>query len=467
MDTSGTSDAPLRTPIEHTDFLGFSEGEAAALRLAEYKLSKTLGKGAYGTVKLAQSLENGSFYAIKIVDAKVLKRKRKEKMVEAECGVLANIRHPNIISLREWFLHEERYYLVFELASGGELCERIESLGFLNESTVAMLIATIFNALAFLGDHNIVHRDIKVDNLCFLDPTPGAPLCLVDFGIARVIEDTSSDNLLNSVCGSLAYTAPEVLRKTGYSLGVDVWAAGCVAYVLLSGGKHPFLDPASTGGIADMCGKIVRGDVSFSSPAFSKVSPLAKEFLLWVLDPNPETRPTAHEVLNHPWIRSRCPADFLDYLMEVNEDAEWQGIRNRDRKAALERTASQASLADSYPPEITITADDTFSSPLRKPGDTLNRRGTLASLGRRPSVFRTGGVDILNAEGGRLSGTNPDLLQGDDDSDAVEAAKARSRMGKLKRHWADVLKVVSSLKVWEGVVRKGSGDLVENAMDRE
>lgn len=469
---------PEPTPAALAEYVGFTAGQNAADRLEDYEIGKLLGKGTYGAVRLARHKPTGSAYAIKTVTKALLARKKKEQMVELECGILSKIKHPNIIALREWMEHDDKYHLVFELATGGELLERIDDLPSFTEGGAAAVVATMLNALAFCHDHGIIHRDIKVENLVWKHKGPNAPLCLVDFGISRVIDvsEGAAPELLKSICGSLAYTAPETLKRVGYNVGVDIWATGCIAYILLSGGRHPFLDTRENAGIAALCNRIIKADFNFNPPTFKSVSDLGKDFIRRLLDPNPATRPSAHEALNHEFIRKYCPPGYLDYLVEVNEEAEFMGISNRDRKASQQELPLLQTVVEDD--ETTVTPPSPISPTLpepvlRKAGDTLNRpralsntleRGAHARRGSQllirrgsllPNALSTGQLvtvdiapDILQDSAVQPSAAQPDLFLADKVVDAPERVVAT----EAKERWGKVLKLVSSVKVWEGLV---------------
>jgi serine/threonine protein kinase len=455
MKSQSDSDASRTLPAELASFIGYSSGAEAARRLAEYEITTLLGRGTYGAVRLATHKPSGASFAVKTVTKAILARKKKESLVEMECSILSKIRHPNIVSLREWIEEEDKYSLFFELASGGELLDRIDMLESFTESSAAAVVATLLNALAYCHDHGLIHRDIKAENLVWKHKGPNAPLCLVDFGISRILDVSEGppEDMLKSICGSLAYCSPEVLKRVGYGLGADVWAAGCIAYILLSGGQHPFFSTDEDIGIAGLCTRIVKADFHFSPEPFGRVSELGKQFLRTILDPDPTTRPSAHAALNHEWIRTCSPPGYLEFLMEINEEAEWEGMSVRDRKAMV--AESGRGIATAVESEDDEPDREEAETPLlRTTGDTRNRRGTLHSLGRRGSIFTLGrresrrisvigeplAPNILHGPSVKPTDSRPDLLE--------HAEEGRS---KAKEKWSMVLKLVSCVKVWEGV----------------
>ncbi|KXS21883.1 Pkinase-domain-containing protein [Gonapodya prolifera JEL478] len=280
-----------------------SVAASARSKKNEYKIQGTLGEGTYGVVKMCEHVPTGMKYAAKIIQKKYLKEHRFQDLVHKEVAVLRKIRHENIVSLVEFFETPETYYLIFELATGGELFDKILEIhdsqaeqGSFTEREAAVIIATVTNALAYLHDLGIVHRDIKPENLLFKTKDASSPLTIVDFGISQVIQGDRS--LLTTVCGSPGYTAPEVLRRHPYDTKVDIFALGAVTYSLLVG-YGPFAEAPDMVALSD---RVVTGNYQFDSPTWDPISGLAKDFIRQCLSVSPNHRPTAHTLLRHPWI---------------------------------------------------------------------------------------------------------------------------------------------------------------------
>jgi calcium/calmodulin-dependent protein kinase I len=428
-------------------------------QIQNYVFMQTLGKGTYGTVKLALYKPTGAQYAIKIIRKDIiLQKKKKLDMVEKEVEVVGRVRHVNIIGCQEWFEAPDKFYLVFELATGGELLERIGNMRTFTESQACYVVATLLNALAFLHDHGVIHRDIKPENVMYKENRPNSPLVLVDFGIAKVLDESPPDGmdprLLKTVCGSLAYTAPEVLLRRGYSYPVDVYGVGVMLFILVTG-RHPFFDREEDIGVSGVIQRICKGIIVtlpegrivipahlsylLAQPPPPPFNRLSQDFILFLLKllSLPDTRPSAHEALNDPWISKWCEPNWLNWLMEVNEWSEWDGVSRAQSRVQAETKAStvdsvQASgpsaedfvdnsdlgdhsqmdslplsepdLEFQYPTGAQDTQDQrTASSDIiqtllrspvkvqtieRKPGDTLNPVGTL----RRKTKGKSGNL---------------------------------------------------------------------------
>ncbi|KAF9582222.1 hypothetical protein BGW38_000488 [Lunasporangiospora selenospora] len=252
-------------------------------RKKHYDFGRDLGTGTYGTVKQAKSKDTGEDVAIKIILKKTVKGH--EEMVEKEIGVLRNLNHPNIVNFLDWFESRDKYYLVFDLASGGELFDRICDQGRFTENNAATIMKEVINAIEYLHGKNVVHRDLKPENLLYKDNTMDSPLMIVDFG----------------------YAAPEVLLRKGHGKPVDMWSIGLCGYA-------PFQAETDQ----QLVGEIARCNVVFHERYWRDVSVEARDFIKCLLRANPDKRLTATEALQHKWITTETGSD-VDLLDNVKE----------------------------------------------------------------------------------------------------------------------------------------------------
>ncbi len=312
-----------------------------------------------------------------------LEEHKKLDMVKQECAILSLVKHPNITELYDWFETRDKFYMVFDLASGGELFDRIVQKGKFTERDAAVIIATIINAVKYLHDppHEIVHRDLKPENLLFKDKAPDSQLVLVDFGISKVLEGQTG-NVMTTVCGSPGYTAPEVLRRVPYGKTVDMYSCGVITYTLLCG-YGPFSEAKD---LVTMCDRIVLGQYEFESPWWDNVSPLAKEFVKKLMEAKPEKRLTASEALEHEWITSLTPAGYIKWLKDVN----WECMKREYRALGLEPPADSSTVPivpQNYTTPHQIAKIETIAR--------LSEQGNFPEIGVVPPVLE--GADTMTS----------------------------------------------------------------------
>lgn len=274
-------------------------------RKALYKQGRTLGAGTYGIVREADG-PTGKV-AVKIILKKNVKGN--EQMVYDELKLLQRLNHPHIVAFRDWFESRDKYYIVTQLATGGELFDRICEYGKFTEKDASKIIREVLDAVTYLHANNIVHRDLKPENLLYLTPDSDSSLVLADFGIAKMLD--SGDSMLNTMAGSFGYAAPEVMLKKGHGKAVDIWSLGVITYTLLCG-YSPFRSESLPELIEECC----NGRVIFHERYWKDVSKDAKTFIGELLQPNPEDRPTSGEAFNHRWLKGETATDH-DILPEI------------------------------------------------------------------------------------------------------------------------------------------------------
>lgn len=250
-----------------------------------------LGKGSYGSVAKAVDRRTGSIRAVKTVYKPKIDNVTRLKR---EILIMKALDHPNIIRLFEVYEDELHLYFIMEICTGGELFDRIIKAGHLSERYAAAIMRQVFSAVAYCHSLNIMHRDLKPENLLFADQSSVSPLKVIDWGFAA---QCGKNHRFSSVVGTPYYVAPEVLYGN-YNKLCDLWSAGVILYILLSG--YPPFHGKDNKEILD---KVKTGKFNFDTKAWRKVSDYAKDLIRRLLTFDPRRRITAQEALKHPWIQ--------------------------------------------------------------------------------------------------------------------------------------------------------------------
>jgi calcium-dependent protein kinase len=259
--------------------------------------SKVLGTGYSGAVRLAKAKQGdrSKSFAVKTFSLRGLTVKKKQRL-HSEIEVFLSMDHPHVARLLDVYETDFDISLVMECAAGGELYDRVKKLKFFPEQKAADATRQILLAVNYLHSRGMVHRDLKLENFLY-DIEDSDYLKMIDFGFSKY---TGRESRMKTSCGTLAYVAPEVLRRT-YTSKCDLWSVGVIAFVLLSG-TLPFAGDTSE----DQIDEIKLGNFSFKPKYWSSVTQIAKEFIKALLQVNPDRRLDSRAALNHRWIVEHC-----------------------------------------------------------------------------------------------------------------------------------------------------------------
>jgi calcium-dependent protein kinase len=280
-------------------------GETKGKLLDSYEVIKQLGKGGYGKVYEVKNIKTGEIRACKHLSKLNIKNLDKFRR---EIEILKKMDHPNIIKLYEVYESERSLYLIMEECKGGEIFDRIiqhiQEKKMYSEKDAAIIFEQVMSCIAYCHNRNICHRDLKPENLLYLNAgdEKNNRIKVIDFGLSQ-----ACDRLKTKV-GTAYYVSPEILSGT-YTHLCDIWSAGVILYILLSG------DPPFNGANDnEIYTKIAQMKFSFPERKWKNISNDAKDLLCHMIVPEKE-RYTAEQVLSHPWFKnaSDVPLSSIEF----------------------------------------------------------------------------------------------------------------------------------------------------------
>ncbi|KAF9193145.1 hypothetical protein BGZ51_004117 [Haplosporangium sp. Z 767] len=316
--------------------------------VGNYHLGDVIGQGTYGKVKLATHALTGQQVAIKIV------AKAHAAIITREIYHWRCLSHANIAHLHEVLTTESKIYLVTEYCPKGELLEALIRDGRCKPALAKRWFRQICLAIQYCHAKKIVHRDLKLENI-LLDSQDN--IKLIDFGFTRECE---SKKLLESYCGSAAYTAPEIIVGKKYSgPEADIWSLGVILYTLLAG-YLPF-DDDNESVVQD---KIVELDYELPNELFCKDS---QDLIRGILKEDPKERLSIEHILGHSWWTSGSEGDEECAEMDSKNSQEQDmdaGATNHGRQGSLTKREIHPVNSSQNPGDIVYSGSPQLASPL-------------------------------------------------------------------------------------------------------
>ncbi|CAF1075592.1 unnamed protein product [Adineta steineri] len=258
------------------------------MKIGKYFLERTIGKGNFAVVKLATHCDTHQKVAIKIIDKSRLEPNDHKKL-EREIAVMKSLIHPYIIRLYEVMESKNLIYLVTEYASNGELLDLLLREKRLSEAKAKEKFRQLVLAVEYIHSKNIVHRDLKAENL-LLDSHGN--IKVADFGFANIFKPNSK---LQTFCGSPPYAAPELFQCLPYlPEKVDVWSLGVLLYIFVCGHL-----PFDSNNLAELRKRVLAGQ--FRLPFY--ISSDCSSLISHMLTVDPGQRYTINDIKIHPWLQ--------------------------------------------------------------------------------------------------------------------------------------------------------------------
>ena len=302
-----------------------------------YKKLLTLGSGTYGTVKKVCLIKNQlTIRAMKIISKEnIMEGVDNSKLID-EITILKKLDHPNIMKIYECFVDKDNFYIISDFCDQGDLLGKLEKLGKMNEIVVKFIMDQVFNAVAYLHSKNVLHGDIKLENILlytasknkgrrftsinmdinhlidlqkeinksqtftkrsknYVNDMLNYEVKLIDFGCSKYFANKKKHKRLSGIIGSTLYCSPEVVDDL-YDEKCDEWSCGVLMYMLLCG-EPPFQGNSEE----EIFEKIKKCDYNFKPAEFKDVSDNCKDLIRKLLEPKKRKRIKASEALRHPF----------------------------------------------------------------------------------------------------------------------------------------------------------------------
>ncbi|KAF7047494.1 hypothetical protein CFC21_056420 [Triticum aestivum] len=278
--------------VKETKKVVRSEDDLGNKMINQYVHLGKIGAGSYGKVVLYRNIEDGKLYAVKVLNkphmmkVRVVRSETAMTDVIREVSLMKMLSHPNIVNLIEVIddPNSDKFYMVLEYVEGKIVWDK-----GLGEATCRKYLRDIISGVMYLHSHNIIHSDIKPDNLLV---TSTGNVKIGDFSVSQIFED--DDDMLRRSPGTPVFTAPECCQGSAYhGRASDTWAVGVTLYCMITG-RYPFLGET----LQETYDKIVNDPADIPSD----VSPLLVDLLERLLCKDPRDRITLEATAAHPWV---------------------------------------------------------------------------------------------------------------------------------------------------------------------
>ncbi|XP_038721640.1 serine/threonine-protein kinase ATG1c-like isoform X2 [Tripterygium wilfordii] len=270
--------------------------------VGDYLVGRQIGSGSFSVVWHARHRVHGTEVAIKEIATSRLNKKLQESLM-SEIFILKRINHPNIIGLHDIIEVPGKLHLVLEYCRGGDLSMYIQRHGQVPEAIAKNFIQQLATGLQILRENNLIHRDLKPQNLLLSTNDEHAVLKIADFGFARSLQP---NGMAETLCGSPLYMAPEIMQLQKYDAKADLWSVGAILFQLVTG-KTPFTGNNQI----QLLQNIVKSTELHFPPVDKDLSSECKDLCQKLLRRNPVERLTFEEFFNHQFLSTKQPDNML------------------------------------------------------------------------------------------------------------------------------------------------------------
>lgn len=281
----------------------------------KYELGRKLGQGSFGVVYEIKNRDNDQKFAIKMIN----KEKAGKAVIsfENEVCIMKSVTHPNLIKLEEVYESKKKLYIITELCEAGELAKWLKKNGPMKEDKSKIIMRKIVDAISYLHKNEIVHRDLKLENILIKDSVDDVEyldIKITDFGLSSQRQSLGTDSMFEEYCGTPLYMAPEIIDNFPYSQLCDVWALGIIMFIILTS-QLPFTADTEN----KLREQIRKAEINTNTPIYMKLSPEAKDCLSRMFKVNPAYRITSRELFSHPWFLDKKMSEVPEQQKNVLE----------------------------------------------------------------------------------------------------------------------------------------------------
>ena len=264
-----------------------------------YHKYEQIGKGAYSTVYKAYHNDLSKIFAVKEINISI--HKKNIERFREEIFLMNKFDHQNILKLYETIEDDNYIYLILEYCENGDLKNFLNKRP-MKEKNVRKFMKQIVSGLQYLNNKNVYHRDLKPQNILL---TKDYTIKISDFGLAKTCE---SDTLLDTICGSPMYMAPEIMKYKKYDTKADLWSLGVIFYQMLTG-KTPYTARSHS----ELMNNIENQEIVF--PKCIRVTKEGLDLLLKLLQKKSDERMTWDELFKHAWLND----ENIEHLFQTTQ----------------------------------------------------------------------------------------------------------------------------------------------------
>jgi len=279
-----------------------------------YVLKQALGKGSFGRVVRCINKETEVECAVKIINKTELTLDLEAAAREVQ--ILASLNHLHVVSFQGIRHNKHHIFIQMELLKGGTLAQLLKRKR-LSDAEAATVLRGILSAVSYLHKREILHRDLKPDNVMFLNDDLSS-VKIADFGLSAKFGQHIFAKTFEDMCGTVAFMAPEQIMHRGYSKPVDIWSCAIMLFMAITG-KHPLLAQGDT--VAVYTQKLQNPQWEFPAD----FNPLARQLFLHMTNMQPLERYTADQALRHPWVtreETEIPKTYLERIADYNAESQ-------------------------------------------------------------------------------------------------------------------------------------------------